>query len=95
MPIVKENVLRHELIGLKAIVECSSNPSHNGICGVIIDETKGMIVLYDGIKIKKIQKKNTCFNVQLPDCSEILIDGNDICTRSFERVSKYIRRKIK
>lgn len=43
--IASRDVLAHELIGLDVLVTAASNPSHRGISGRIIDETKHMFVL--------------------------------------------------
>ena len=61
------NVCRHELIGLKAAVERSTNPSQVGISGIVADETKNMLVIFSGDRLKAVQKKGAVFRMHLLD----------------------------
>ena len=45
MSAVPENVLRHELIGLKVTVVQTRNRSIRGTSGVVIDESKNMLTI--------------------------------------------------
>jgi len=42
-----QNVLSHELIGLDVLVVAASNPTHIGVNGCIIDETKKYVCRQD------------------------------------------------
>ena len=66
MPITKENVLQHELIGLKAEVVESSNPQLVGRKGKIVDETRNTLTLEEGEYLKVKQKKEVSLSETLP-----------------------------
>ncbi|OYT66485.1 hypothetical protein B6V00_03440 [ANME-1 cluster archaeon ex4572_4] len=55
MKITAENFLQHELIGLRAEVEESSNRDLRGLRGAVVDETRNMLVLEDE-REKKVAK---------------------------------------
>ena len=54
---MSKNFLRQEFIGLKAKVIASKDPSIEGIEGIIIDETKNMLIIETSKGIKKIAKE--------------------------------------
>lgn len=55
--ITKENIISHELIGLKTEIIDSSNKEILGLNGTIVDETKSMFVIDTTLGYKKIPKK--------------------------------------
>lgn len=74
MPIEK-NLLRRELAGLEAEVLDCSNKSCVGIKGIVLDETKNMIVIETENGEKIIQKKGTVFMLAMEN-KKIKVDGN-------------------
>jgi ribonuclease P protein subunit POP4 len=85
-PLTKANIHQHELIGLPASVVYSSNPSQVGISGRLVDESMNTITLSDGVKDRRIQKKDAYFQVVLPDRSIVIVEGSRILSRPVERV---------
>ncbi len=84
--ITPKNVVKHELIGLKAIVEKTS--------GTITDETKSTITLTKQNKTKKkIIKKGNTFRITLPDGSIVEIKGELLQGKPQERIKKKIKVK--
>jgi ribonuclease P protein subunit POP4 len=79
-------MLRHELIGLEAMVMDSSDPTLPGISGKILDETRNMLVIGNGKKSRKIPKSNSKFLIILPDGEKVAIDGKKLVGRPEERV---------
>lgn len=78
--ITKQNVSKHELIGLLA--------SAKGISGKIINETqKSLMIRHDG-KAKRIMKENAVFELTLPEGQDVSIEGKEIAFRPWERISK-------
>jgi ribonuclease P protein subunit POP4 len=75
------------LIGLKAEVSSSTNRSSIGLKGIVVDETRNMIVLDDGKKERKIPKSEACFCFELHD-SLIEIDGKLLIGRPEDRIRK-------
>lgn len=88
MPITKRNVLRHELIGLKARVENSSGPTLLGIHGTIIDETRDMLVIKQDGGTKNVPKANSKFMFTLPCGEEVEVEGVKLVGRPEERVRR-------
>jgi ribonuclease P protein subunit POP4 len=94
-PISRENLIRHELIGLPVRVTHSSNPAHMGIEGKVIDETKNMLMISDGVKKKWIQKYAAVYCFSLPDKSTVEVRGEEILGRPVKRLKKSSKRFIK
>lgn len=90
--ITPENICRHELIGLEAAVERSTNPSQEGISGRIADETRNMLVIFSGVRLKAVQKKGAVFRMRLPDDTQVRVDGSVLVTQPEKRISMRIRK---
>lgn len=88
MPITKQNLMRHELIGLKARVENSSDPTLLGVRGTIIDETRDMLVIEQAEGTKIIPKGSSKFMFTLPGGEEVEIEGAKLVRRPEERVKQ-------
>ncbi|MCX8197162.1 MAG: ribonuclease P protein subunit [Candidatus Micrarchaeota archaeon] len=90
MPIKKENLALHELIGLKAEVVSSISAPFMGMKGTVVDETKNTIVIRsekDGSE--KIIPKGACiFSFKLPDGKSATLDGRKIAFRPYDRPKK-------
>jgi ribonuclease P protein subunit POP4 len=85
---MKQNILRHELIGLEARVMGSSDPALLGTSGKIVDETCNMLVIEDGEKSRKISKSNSTFLITLPDGEKVTVEGKKLVGRPEERVKR-------
>lgn len=83
--ITTENITLHELIGLDTEITQSSNPQSIGLKGQIIDETKSMFVLRTKDGIKKYPKENSIWRFSF-DNNEIVLNGNVLTKRSYERI---------
>ena len=86
IPITESNVYQHELIGLQARVESSSNPSQNTVRGVIVDETMNTIIISDGFRDKIVQKKDTVFALSIQKGYSFVVEGSRLLGKSIERV---------
>jgi ribonuclease P protein subunit POP4 len=93
MPISAENLVRHELIGLKLRVAESSDPTQKGLMGKVVDES------YNTIKIetakgeeKIIPKDNTIFIFVLPNGMKVKVDGKVLISRPEDRIKKKFAR---
>ena len=80
---MSKNFLRQEFIGLKAKVLESSDASLEGIEGVIIDETKNMLIIETKKGIKKIAKDIAIFEI-----NGNIVDGKKIKYRPEDRIGK-------
>ncbi len=79
--ITKENIMHHEMIGLKVKVKKSTDPKRKGVKGKIIDETKNTFVL-EGKRI--IPKKECEFEFDIGE--KVIIKGKEIMKRPEERI---------
>ena len=84
MTITPENLPRHELIGLKVEVINSTDESQVGISGEVTDETRSMLEI-DG---KKVEKNSCTFLFELPDGTQVELDGKLIDERPEERIDQ-------
>lgn len=88
MPITKQNVLRHELIGLEVRINNSSDPTLVGVRGRIADETRDMLVIEQSGKPKKILKATSILTLTLPSGDEVEVDGLKLVGKPEERVKR-------
>ncbi len=90
--ITPQNVIRHELIGLRVRVADSSNPRQIGIEGTIVDETKNMLVIMTREGQKRIQKRYATFDLRLPDDTRVRVDGSILVMQPEKRTGMRIRK---
>jgi len=83
--ITRENLLKHEIIGLEATIVKCNNEQTIGIAGKVIDETKSMLFLNTKNGIKKIPKENTEWKFSF-DNTELIVNGNLLAKRPQERL---------
>ena len=86
-------IVQSELIGLKAKVVKSSNPSCVGISGLVVDETRNTLVIRQENKDRIVAKDQAVFQFTLSDGTVIGVEGNVILGRPEDRVKKQIRRR--
>ncbi len=89
MAITPYNLILHELIGLKAKIAKSTDPTQKGISGKIIDETYNTfkIETRDG-KEKTAVKGNCIFVFTLPNKTKVQVDGKLLVSRPEDRIKK-------
>ena len=80
-----ENLILHELIGLKTEVQESSNPQIIGVNGQIVDETKHMFLLLTKNGYKMLSKKHNKWGFFLHD-QKISVSGSLLDKRAYERL---------
>ncbi|MEA1924460.1 MAG: ribonuclease P protein subunit [Candidatus Altiarchaeota archaeon] len=87
MTITPLNILRHELIGLRAKVVGSKYQGCR--CeGGIVDETLNTITLKTRDGEKKIPKKDSLFEFTLPSEAKVRVEGGLLLSRSEDRTKK-------
>ena len=79
---------RHELIGMNVRVMKSSNPTHVGIVGSIIDETMNTVVIDSVSGKKRLPKDILVLGFALSDGTLIEIDGKQLDGRPADRIGK-------
>ena len=88
MPITPENLVRHELIGLKIQVKSGTNPSQIGLKGTIIDESYKTLKIDTKFGEKIVPKENTAVIFTIPDGTKVQVDGNLLLGRPEDRIKK-------
>ncbi|WP_309493567.1 ribonuclease P protein component 1 [Candidatus Hecatella orcuttiae] len=89
-PITPKNITRHELIGLEVKIVESSSKTLAGVSGRIVDETMNMLIINSEGKLKKAPKKNSRFQIQLPDGRKVEVEGRQLVGRPEDRVKKAV-----
>lgn len=83
--ITTENIMSHELIGLRTEIVESSNSQIIGLNGTIIDETKSMIIMDTTNGTKMIAKSNNSWKFSI-DNKDVVLNGSKIAKRPFDRI---------
>ena len=83
--ITAENIISHELIGLRTEIVESSNSQIIGLNGTITDETKSMIIINTSNGTKMIAKSNNSWKFSV-DNKDIILKGSKIAKRPFDRI---------
>ena len=86
-------VTQSELIGLKAKVRKSTNPSNIGISGKSTDETRNTITISHENDDKIIAKETAVFQLTLQDGAVVEVEGNAILGRPEDRVKEKSKRR--
>jgi len=80
------NLRKHELIGLDVEVVRAQDPSLRGVRGVIVDETRNLLIVEAAGKEKRIPKQGTRFRFEAQGGTEI--EGDAIRFRPEDRIKK-------
>ena len=84
--ITAENIFSHEFIGLNTEITNSTNSQLVGLNGTIIDETKSMFKISTSMGTTKLIPKDTNQWKFSINKQEIVLDGNKIAKRSYDRL---------
>ncbi len=84
------NIVINELIGLKVTVVDSSDKKQKGISGLVIDETKNTLRVFDGRGVKSIVKRNSKFAFKVSK-RRFIVRGEEINFRPYDRIEKSLR----
>jgi ribonuclease P protein subunit POP4 len=89
--ITPENLVRHELIGLRVRILESSNKTNLGLTGKVVDETRNMIVIEkpDGT-LARIAKETSVFSFEVGRVW-VKVDGHVLVGRPEDRIKKKLR----
>jgi ribonuclease P protein subunit POP4 len=90
--ITPQNILRHELIGLTVRVLHANNPMIEGIRGVVVDETKNMLMINAKRGRVMIPKDVATFRFDLPDGIRVDVDGERLVAKPENRLKTRVRR---
>jgi len=85
MNITPHNLIYHELIGLNVTVANSTNTCQDGIGGIVVDETKNMLVIETKDSCKQIPKKRNTFHFKLEEY-HVSVCGSLLLSRPENRI---------
>ena len=100
MPITANNIVRHELIGLRVKIEKSTDKSLEKLRGKVIDESYNILKIEGRTrrrgkkrgekkpKEKSIPKRNSIFIFTLPNGVKVEVDGRLLVGRPEDRIKK-------
>jgi len=89
--ITPQNILRHELIGLTVKVTNANNPMIEGIRGVVVGETKNMLMINAKRRVM-IPKNVATFRFDLPGGIRVDVDGERLVAKPENRLKTKVRR---
>jgi len=92
MPITPQNLVRHELMGLKVKVKKSSNKSQIGFTGKVVGETYSTLKIETKKGEKLIPKDIAIFIFTLPNGTKVQVDGKILKGRPEDRIKKKLPR---
>jgi len=87
MAITPQNLVRHELIGLKVRIAKSTDPTQK-FAGTVVDETYNTFRIETKGKERVIPKKNSIFMFILPNGMKVEIEGKILISRPEDRIKK-------
>jgi ribonuclease P protein subunit POP4 len=87
-----ENLARQELIGLRVMVEDSTNPCLRGLSGKVVDETRNTFLLETERGCRRIPKSNTSLIFTLPDGQRVRVAGSILISQPENRINKRMQR---
>jgi len=85
-----QNLIQHELMGLKVIVVESANACSVGVSGDVVDETRNTLVISQRGSRKVIPKGVSCFRFTLPSGVRVDVNGFQIIGRPEDRIKKRV-----
>ena len=88
--ITQKNIMGHELVGLSVQVVESTDKNKKGLSGIVVDETKNVLVIDAAGVEKKIPKKEAMFEFALGN-EKVKVDGKKICFRPEDRAKIFWR----
>lgn len=92
MLITPQNLVRHELIGLKVKVKNSTNKDQMSLKGKVVDETYNTLKIETKKGEKVIPKNTTIFIFTLPNGTKVQVDGKLLVARPEDRIKKKLQR---
>jgi len=88
MSITPQNLVRHELIGLKVRISKSTDSTQKGISGTVVDESYNTLKIESSGREKTVVKSNCTFVFTLPGRTRVEVDGKVIVSRPEDRIKK-------
>lgn len=91
MKMTPKNILYHELIGSRVKILQYTDQALVGVEGIIVDETmKTLLIEKNNGKRIRVFKSNGVFQLQLPSGDVIVLRGDRIVGRPWDRLKKVL-----
>ena len=87
-----QNILRHELIGLSVSVLRAKDSAMRGVRGVVVDETRNMLMVNSRRRKVMIAKNIATFRFNLPGGVRVDVDGERLVSKPENRMKTRVRR---
>ncbi len=85
--VTPRSLIHHELIGLEVEIISSNDPTHKGVIGRILDETRNTLLIETRSRRGvRIPKDISTFLFKIPDGRKVLVEGHIIVGRSEDRL---------
>jgi len=91
-PITPQNLLRHELIGLRVKVTQAKDPTIRGVHGSVVDETKNTLSILASGGTLMVPKNIAIFRFQLPSGTLVDVDGERLVAQPENRLKTRVKR---
>jgi ribonuclease P protein subunit POP4 len=88
MPITPQNILAHEWIGLKVMVQECPDPGLKGLLGIVRDESKNTFLIEARDRLMRVPKAHALFIATLPTGETVPVQGPLLKYRPEDRVKK-------
>ena len=88
MPITSQNILAHEWIGLRVVIDAAANSRLVGLSGLIRDETRNTFTIESKGRSVRVAKALTTFHATLSNGEALAVDGKSLVHRPEDRVKK-------
>ena len=88
--ITSQNITAHEWIGLRVKIAKSTDPTLQGLEGIVRDETMNTFTIEANGKLQ-VQKQKTTFRAEL-QTEKVEVDGSLLRFRPEDRVKKGLRK---
>ncbi len=89
--ITAQNITAHEWIGLKVKIAKSTDPTLQGLEGIVRDETMNTFTIETNGKLRQVQKQKTTFRAEL-STENVEVEGSHLGFRPEDRVKKALRK---
>ena len=86
--ITRKNLLYSTFVGLPVEISNSSQENLVGVKGIVVDETKNLLIIKAGEKELRIPKIGCTFIFTTEDGEEVEVEGRKIAFRPHERPKK-------
>lgn len=93
--IIKQNLVKHELIGLTVEIVDSKNKTLIGLKGKVIDERRNIFLIRSKNVEKKVIKDTSTFMFTLPSKKKVKIKGMLLIGAPWDRLKKKLKVKTR